>query len=75
MSDANAILEELGKPGSLEFVEGNLDFPLLPEYIASGSEVTTNDENSESEVTSETTTSAADALKNMLGDSINIEGE
>ena len=74
VSDANAILEELGKPGSLEFVEGNLDFPLLPEYVASGSEVTANDESSEREETSETTTSAADALKNMLGDSINIEG-
>ena len=71
VSDANAILEELGKPGSLEFVEGYLDFPLLPEYIASGSEI---DSSSDTNVVPETTTSAADALKSMLGDSINIEG-
>ena len=71
VSDANAILEELGKPGSLEFVEGNLDFPLLPEYVASSSEINSNAEDTESV---ETTTSAADALKSMLGDSLNIEG-
>ena len=37
VSDANGILEELGKPGTLYFVEGNLTWPLL----ASPSEVTT----------------------------------
>ncbi|MBR0039076.1 MAG: protein translocase subunit SecD [Lachnospiraceae bacterium] len=29
VSDANGILEELGKPGTLYFVEGNLTWPLL----------------------------------------------
>ena len=29
VSDANSILEELGKPGTLYFVEGNLTWPLL----------------------------------------------
>ena len=71
VSDANAILEELGKPGSLDFVEGNLDFPLLPEYVASGSELTISDADNE---TAETTTSANDALRSLLGDNINIDG-
>ena len=38
VSDANGILEELGKPGTLYFVEGNLTWPLL----ASPSEVATD---------------------------------
>ena len=70
VSDANAILEELGKPGSLEFVEGNLDFPLLPEYIASGSEITSGT-SSEAETT---TVDANEALRNLLGDNISIDG-
>ena len=44
VSDANGILEELGKPGTLYFVEGNLTWPLL----ATDSEATSvinNDEN------------------------------
>lgn len=37
VSDANGILEELGKPGTLYFVEGNLTWPIL----ATSSEIAT----------------------------------
>ena len=40
VSDANGILEELGKPGTLYFVEGNLTWPLL----ATDSEIAADDE-------------------------------
>ena len=42
VSDANSILEELGKPGTLYFVEGNLTWPLLAtdsDVIQSNSDV------------------------------------
>ena len=41
VSDANGILEELGKPGTLYFVEGNLTWPLL----ATDSEIDDTTEN------------------------------
>ena len=46
VSDANNILEELGKPGTLYFVEGNLTWPLLAtdsEIIRTNSDVNTSD--------------------------------
>lgn len=42
VSDANGILEELGKPGTLYFVEGNLTWPIL----ATGSEATLDESSS-----------------------------
>ncbi len=45
VSDANNILEELGKPGTLYFVEGNLTWPLLAtdsEVIRTDSDVNTS---------------------------------
>ena len=41
VSDANAILEELGKPGTLYFVEGDLTWPILPD--ATPSEISEED--------------------------------
>ena len=45
VNDANNILEELGKPGTLYFVEGNLTWPLLAtdsEVIRTDSDVNTS---------------------------------
>ena len=88
VSDANAILEELGKPGTLYFVEGNLTWPIL----ATSSEIATNsvisNENSSEDTnnTSETvegftntdgtvnTESASNDASSILGDNVHIEG-
>lgn len=46
VSDANGILEELGKPGTLYFVEGNLTWPLLATDSEINADSTTEDPNS-----------------------------
>ena len=112
VSDANNILEELGKPGTLYFVEGNLTWPLLatdsdviksdsdvnvsnvkigetqPEDLVTGPGVVNettesakryNNLNIEESttVTSETVngfTNTDNAVDNILGDNVHIEG-
>lgn len=49
VSDANGILEELGKPGTLYFVEGNLTWPLL----ATDSEIDATNDNPNNSTASE----------------------
>lgn len=61
VSDANSILEELGKPGTLYFVEGEITYPLL----ATASEATA------SNVEGFTNTEQVD---NLIGDNVHIEG-
>ena len=73
VSDANEILEELGKPGTLYFVEGELTWPLL----ATESEIATSSNvASDSEVEGHTNTegNAASGAGNILGDNVHIEG-
>ena len=58
VSDANTILSELGEPGNLYFVEGDLVFP---EKISTNSEATA-------------TSSEANDVESILGPNVKIEG-
>ena len=61
VNNANEILEELGKPGTLYFVEGNITWPLL----ATNSEITDTATASDLDVSGHTGTEGANTAESM----------
>ena len=76
VSDANAILEELGKPGTLYFVEGDLTWPLLPSTPSDVSEIKTSTESETVGGFTGTDNSQVDNVdvSKILGDNVTVEG-
>ncbi|MCQ2609235.1 MAG: protein translocase subunit SecD [Lachnospiraceae bacterium] len=78
VSDANAILEELGKPGTLYFVEGELTWP----FKASVSEASKSEalrimgrsNTSTANAITGSVSNAQSAVQNLLGGNVNLEG-
>ena len=64
VNNANEILEELGKPGSLYFVEGELVYPELKPNLASASNA----------VASASNATASNMAQQLLGGNVNVEG-
>ena len=64
VSDANKILEELGEPGNLYFVEGNLVWPIATASVASSSEASLG----------ENVSTASNIASSILGGNVNVEG-
>lgn len=64
VNNANEILEELGKPGSLYFVEGELVYPELKPNLASASNA----------VASASNATASNMAQQILGGNVNVEG-
>ena len=65
VSDANKILEELGEPGNLYFVEGNLTWPIATASVASPSVATSSNAN---------VSTSSNIASSILGGNVNIEG-
>ena len=65
VSDANQILEELGEPGNLYFVEGNLIWPIATASVASPSVASSSNAN---------VATSSDLASSILGGNVNIEG-
>ena len=65
VNDANTILEELGEPGNLYFIEGDLIFP---------EKVSTASEAGVASGSNATATNSNEDISNILGENVTVEG-